>query len=172
VSRTFGECADGQMTAHGMRGNSETAFTPDTSQRRVFFFLAALLWRRRSVGEWPGRPFSYVIFSLCAWGGIRRRLWRHPQSVCKVLIRFDSRLTRVRRFSLFLFPSCSGSPQPSPSSVGLRHAVGDGPSPRRQTRQTCPRKPRLPSDRGLWLSLSFRTHADRVRVAGTIVQLP
>ena len=70
MSRTFGECADGQMTAHGMRGNSETAFTPDTSQRWVFFFLAALLWRRRSVGEWPGRAFSYVIFSLCAWGSL------------------------------------------------------------------------------------------------------
>ena len=36
VSRTFGECADGQMTAHGMRGNSEIAFTPDTSQGEFF----------------------------------------------------------------------------------------------------------------------------------------
>ena len=91
MSRTFGECADGQMTAHGMRGNSETAFTPDTSQRGVFFFLAALYivvaaaLRRRMAG---------ACFFLCHFLSLRLGLalaWRcsghsHAQKTRQVCV--------------------------------------------------------------------------------------
>ena len=71
MSRTFGECADGQMTHagawHARQLGDRIQIHPGHGAR-AFFFLAALLWRRRSASA-NGRGVLFPMsFSLSAPG--------------------------------------------------------------------------------------------------------
>ena len=74
MSRTFGECADGQMTHdgawHARQLGDRIQIHPGHVARAFFFSGGIVVAAALRVGEWPGRAFPYVIFSLCAWGSL------------------------------------------------------------------------------------------------------